>query len=580
MVGKREIQRQLKALAAPVLLDAVVTSAPMVGGNSAGYVIATVAGQAGVRVEVSPDQQPPVTPGDMIRAQPYGSASATSYQMAGRVSGARADSGRWTFSQQTIVNGETYEAGDQLLGSSLSGMPNWYYKFSEGRWYSRVGTDVFGYDDASGDRCWGPPTGMNFFYDASAAAMLIRNGSDEVARIDGPTLSLLGFQRLGFVHGPAMEWGYVDDVDTNGEPVIVGGVQQRRYYLKVLGEQGLPIISILSGTDDNPNDAAMILSRPGASSKFIWKDGQLDITGTINADSGTIGTWEILTNRLESTNGRVALVGEADDDFGEGLSLTYGAPDVAGAVKWFKEAGGEDAVGIDFTYLDDSGTVQKVVKQSQVSAAPVDGATSEHRWIAYHQGGSLRQMTYNSDGILELGESDFIKCGTYQGTGSASNPNARYTEARQTIWVPGTAIAPYTNMGGVARATDYSNFSSGPVAQLLSNGSEVVIPLPIPYKALGCNVYVDTIELHWYKAVVGAYFPSIWIAYWAALGKTAVKTLTNVGLGLATGWWNHELLTVTLQAVDAPYNLILSPAGMVSAGDLRVAGVRISYVTL
>jgi len=105
VTAKSDIRRAIKALSAPTLHDALVTSAPLVEGKSAGYVIATVAGQGGVRVEVSPDQQPPVTPGDMIRVQAFGSPSATNYGMVNRVAGVRADSGRWTFAQQAIVNG-------------------------------------------------------------------------------------------------------------------------------------------------------------------------------------------------------------------------------------------------------------------------------------------------------------------------------------------------------------------------------------------------------------------------------------------------------------------------------------------
>lgn len=585
MVTRADIKRAIRALSAPVVHDALVTSAPLVEGHSAGYVIATVAGQAGVRVSVSPDAQPPATPGDTIRVQAYGSPSATSYQMIHRTAGVRADSSRWTFSQDTIVNGETYAAGDQILGSSLAGMPNWYYKFSEGRWYSRVGTTVYGYDDASGDRCWGPPTGMNFFYDASESALLIRDGSTETARIDGDTLSLIGFQRLGYVHGPALELGHIDDVDEDGDPVLVGGVQQRRYYLRMVGEEGLPIISILSGTQTDPDNAALLISSPGSAQYLKWENGTLSLSGTINASAGTIGGWRIESNRLESTNGKVALVSDDEANFAEGYSLLCGFANQSGAIKWYLDSLDSDkSMGIDFTYIDDTYSPYTIVKQSQVSAVHWGGTTAEHRWVAGHYGADAKTLRFDSDGFLTLEDGVYLRTNHITTPTAGGVSDLEIHALSNVLWIPGTAIMPDTNDGAVARANNYTDYTWGPVGSALINDKEIVLPFTVPQTFCGCQVYIASMELHWYKVVDAAYWTTIWLAYWntTTAGKIAAVTVSNLGSGTLAGWYASELLSTSYQMIDAPHNLVLKPTGMRGSPnfDLKVAGLKVTYVTV
>jgi hypothetical protein len=85
---------------------------------------------------------PPLAPGDAIAVRQLGSKSAAWFDVVGRSSGARGDAGVWQFSQESSLVGETFPAGDILLGSNLSGMPNWWYQRGLGRWQVRQGTTL------------------------------------------------------------------------------------------------------------------------------------------------------------------------------------------------------------------------------------------------------------------------------------------------------------------------------------------------------------------------------------------------------------------------------------------------------
>jgi hypothetical protein len=129
-------------------LHATVTAVPLVGGRSAGYVIATVGGVGGVRVNVSPDQRAPFIVGDTLMVSGEGTPAATEYWASGRIAGARADSDIYQYpGGGTVTVGgtpTTFGSGDILLGSTLTDMANWWYQFELGRWQMRKGVLMHG----------------------------------------------------------------------------------------------------------------------------------------------------------------------------------------------------------------------------------------------------------------------------------------------------------------------------------------------------------------------------------------------------------------------------------------------------
>jgi hypothetical protein len=307
---------------------AVVSSAPLVNGRSTGYVVATVAGQAGVRVRCDPYQQPPLAPGDAVDVQAYGSPSATFYQVLNRTSGARADSGSFEFTQETTYNGTTYNPGDQLLGSTLTGMANWWYVYDAGHWQIRSGTDlrgaigdlntIYGYDAQMFGLAFGNPEGdwlaideLNGIRMMNSEAMLAQWAGSEItlgqtdhprlhlapstieflaadgtvqAAFDGETRTIYGFDRWGQPLGPALE---------------IGPTTEGRYGLWLRGWNNVPFVSLISGDDSNPDDVQMRIGPAGSTSYLEWKDDTLTVVGNItilNPDGGTV-EWDDIANK-------------------------------------------------------------------------------------------------------------------------------------------------------------------------------------------------------------------------------------------------------------------------------------------
>ena len=527
------------------------------------YAVVNVSGNY---VQVALDANAPrVAAFDTARLRQIGSPAAAEYVIES-IWGPRPNADLTQFLTETIVNGFTYGAGDMVMGAYTG--PNWWFDFDVARWYSRVGVQITGYDDANGDRCWGPPDGANFFYDASAQAIIIRNGSAEVARIAGDTLSLIGFQRLGSPLGPAIEWGYVLDVDTNGSPIMVGGEQQKRFFWRILGENGLAVISMTSGTDSAPNDAALTVGYAGAESKLEWRDGRLVVRGAIYADVGTLGNFTIQSDRLASVNGRVALIGEASDDFGEGLSLVTGAPSAAGAIKWYEEAGSNFAIGIDFTYTD--APASKAVKQSQVSDARYSEAVN--RVVAGDKVLELSSVTGLN--LRNTGGVTIDRLGGDLATGGATING--YSEE---YLLDAGDVVQYNSDGLAARVTKLST-GNGVVAQLLLN-TDTMVQLRLPLRRSGNgSLYLTALYFRYSKAIVGAYFTYVRLVQYDLWtdSKSYLVELTNVGQSAAAANYTVNVVTTPLALTNiGPVYLVLTSTGIVTGGDLRFIFGGVSY---
>ena len=129
-------------------LHATVTAAPLVAGRSAGYVVATVGGVGGVRVNVSPDTRAPYAVGDTLVVDGVGTPAATEYWASGRIAGGRSDSDIYQYPEGGTVTiggaATTLGAGDFVLGSTLTDMSNWWYQNELGRWQIRKGALMHG----------------------------------------------------------------------------------------------------------------------------------------------------------------------------------------------------------------------------------------------------------------------------------------------------------------------------------------------------------------------------------------------------------------------------------------------------
>jgi len=513
--------------------------------------------------------------GDNLRLVQVGSAGQAEYQLDG-INGARPTSGQLQFMDDTTVGGFTYGAGDIILGGLGAADPNWWYDYSIGRWYTRLGDAVTGYEDANGDKCWGPPTDVHFFYDASLSSLLILNNTTEIARIDGETLSLVGFQRLGNPLGPCIEMGYIDDVDSNGDPVLVDGVQQRRYVWRVLGENGRALISMLSGTENNPNDAALFVGSATSASDtpgeaITWRDGLVTITSA----TGNLAGFEMSANKFTSSNGKVALVSEADDDFGEGLSLVAGAAADAGAIKWYASTTSNTAYGIDLCYQDMPNN--QIVKLSHVSDGGLPGDSGpECYYIIRARDASF---TFDMYGQLDLAA---IKAGTLGPRGTDARITMSGYESGNML-TPGDVVQ-YNTAGLAAQVTTLSD-ARGVVAQLLLN-TDIAVQLRLPSRATGFGIKLSELGFTYYKDTTAAHFSAARLVHydWLSDAKVYDIELTDVGDGVSAGV--HSVALLDTYGTDAPlqinreavYYLVLTTTGIVSAGDLNFIQGWVSYV--
>lgn len=303
------------------VLRGTVTAAPLIDGRSAGYVVATVGGQASVKVRCNPDQQPPFAPGDSIDCQAYGSPAATMYYALNRVAGARGDSGIWQFTQETQYNGTLYAPGDQLLGSTLPGKANWWYVYELGQWRIRSGNnvrgalgnlqDVYGYEQQVFGHAWGKADGDWLGIDEDNGIRMMRGqttvaqwkerdivlGEDGEPRLrlrpgaieflgpdgtvkagfDGVTRSVYGWDRWGLPLGPAVEIGPTDD---------------GRWGIWLRGRDNVPFASLLSGTEADPDNVYLRVGAQGAANFLEFLNGNLEVRGTI-------GGWTIEADRIK-----------------------------------------------------------------------------------------------------------------------------------------------------------------------------------------------------------------------------------------------------------------------------------------
>ncbi len=342
-VGRiRELLDQHYAVRRPVL-PATVTSV----NTASSQAVCTIGGQAGVSVRLPPNSV--VYPGTGLLVEQRGSGAAAMYVALTDDTGLRADSGLAYYP----ADEGSYGAGDLIIGNANE--VNQWHQYSTGNTYYRYGTTINGVDYANGNRDFGPPDGLHWHYDATTAKLSVYSNTVELTTFDGETRSIQGWERWGTPLGPSLEVG-----------PVVDGSGVTRYMLRLLRENGVVAVGILTGTEANPNDVAVWLGAEGDTNRLTYLAGLLDYTGTIQATSGTIGGWTLGATVLtagSSTNTVGLDSGGTNPAFYAGNTTPTSAPfrvtnagvltatnaTVTGTINWGNGRGTLNASGLFYT---------------------------------------------------------------------------------------------------------------------------------------------------------------------------------------------------------------------------------------
>lgn len=426
------------------VLRGTITSAPLIDGRSAGYVLATVAGQGGMKVRCNPDQQPPLAPGDTIECQAYGSPSATWYYALNRTAGARTDAGIWEFTQDTQYGGDLYAPGDVLMGSTLPGKSNWWYVYEQGQWRVRAGVNLrgcignlqgtFGYTEQTFGQAWGDPAGDWLGIDEThgirmmrAGAMLAQWHEEEIrlgepghpqlrllpdaidflgadgtvqAGFDGLTRTIYGFDRWGQPLGPALE---------------IGPTDEGRWGLWLRGRDNVPFAALVSGSEADPDNVFFRVGAQAASQYLEFSGGNLTVSGVINArEGGSIAGWEITVDQLRGAGSAVVL--DSDGIVVVNNQAGLHGTDASGLRIWAGASLANRANGTFRVY--DNGDVYATSVKSISGSGSASGTTG----IAIFENTGTGPAIHAIGGIYvdgTMGDGNTIYCG---GTIEASTP--------------------------------------------------------------------------------------------------------------------------------------------------------------
>lgn len=320
---------------------------------------------AGSRVYVPLSEvSPGLAMGDAVRLEQWGTAAAAEYRVLDAI-GARPASGYLEFGQDTDFGGQLYGGGDLILGGVIGEQANWWFDYSEGTWFQRIGLKIMGYIRATGEQAWGPPDGLHWRIDPSANKLSLYNGDTELRVFDGDTGYIQGWDGVGLPLGPGIRWGEIGEVDEAGDPVLdASGNQIKRYAWRVVGLHGVPVISALSGTQEDPDDVQWQIGAPDSANYLRWQDGLLDIYGGITAERGTIGGWTIDANQMYAYNLFMHRTGYVQAGYGDDIAVISAAD-----VLWRFWAGYSDPAYAPFRVDKDGNVYATSFKLIEGSAA-------------------------------------------------------------------------------------------------------------------------------------------------------------------------------------------------------------------
>lgn len=270
-------------------LSARVTQRPVDDvGRGVGYLICEVGGVGGVKVMVPPDSV--YYPGDSILVEQRGTPALAFYTVLGWETGARPTAGMIEFTGDTTVGNTTYPAGDLLWGNPYAA--HFHMDYGAGQINLKSGDTLTGrVDAATGTFMAGNPTGLHGEF--SASGIEFKNDTTVLSGWDAVGRTIFGVETLGRPHGPGIQQREIIDPDTG----------ETRYVWQILGLNGVPGISFITGDESDPDDYRFYMGPLGASNRLIYENGDLDITGTLTwamgkgvADSTGIEHTENATN--------------------------------------------------------------------------------------------------------------------------------------------------------------------------------------------------------------------------------------------------------------------------------------------
>ncbi len=530
----------------------------------------------GSTIEIALDALAPrLATGDQVRLEQYGQAATAEYRLAGLEAGARPGSGLFQALDDLTLNGAGYAGGDAIFGKLSGG--NQFSEYATGRLYHRIGTDVYGIEYPDGSQLFGRaildggdwvPDGPNVYI--TPTGLQLRNGTDAAIRlgVDGRAY-IESEMQVGADGGGRVIFGPVLDFDSSGN--LLGASD--RWGLRVYDESGLPRIALLTGSVADPNKALFLLGAETDTHYLRYTDGLLLVKGEVRSDTGNIGGFTILADRLSSQNERVQLIAEATEDYGEGIRLLSNRPADTGSILWFDPNNPTWGLGIEYVaYSDD---YAGWIKYSHVST-PVDNtAPTKHTWVSGGWGGINAKMEFDSTGNLT------VPTGIYAETLNkpVSGPDLTLHGVTHEYLLPANCVPLTTQMATVARLRDYSSYSEGVAAQILTaaNSNEIPIALPI-YKLAGANAtQIASLVLVWEKAITATYWASIKLVKQNPLtgSKTTVVTLSNVESGSAAARYSTVVVSTATEVNPASevWYLVVKPYGLVSNGDILIHSV-------
>lgn len=278
---------------------------------------------------------PELAPADYVRLENYGASTLADWRVAAAF-GARPAAGVLQFLDSTPIGSQTYAPGDILIGGTGSASPNWWFEYATGTWRRRVGPRVLGLDEASGRSLWGPPDGVHWELDPDRNTLAVKNGVTPLYTFDGDTGYISGWQGLGRPLGPGIRWGEIPQLDAAGGAVLdAAGQPVVRYAFRVIGLNGVPVISMLSGDQTNPDEAYLRIGAAGAASYLEYApdtglrlvaDGMQVPDPTAPGDALSLGAGDA---RYERTLTKGDLTATAPLTVTAGRQVIGGAADVA-----------------------------------------------------------------------------------------------------------------------------------------------------------------------------------------------------------------------------------------------------------
>lgn len=296
-------------------LSARVTQRPVDDvGRGIGYLICEVGGVGGVKVMVPPDAV--YYPGDSVLVEQRGTPALAFYTVLGWETGARPTAGMIEFTGDTTVGNTTYPAGDLLWGNPYAA--HFHMDYDAGQINLKSRDTLTGrVDAATGTFMAGNPTGLHGEF--SASGIEFKNATTVLSGWDAVGRTIFGAETLGRPHGPGIQQREIIDPDTG----------ETRYVWQILGLNGVPGVSFITGDDDDPDDYKFYMGPLGASNRLVYENGTLSITGHIESKTGDLGDLTISGNVTVKDTGQITLPGAgglaltSDGIFFDGSELAY-----------------------------------------------------------------------------------------------------------------------------------------------------------------------------------------------------------------------------------------------------------------